>query len=248
MAITTTDGNQFLRLVPTANGSIAVKELRPWAPRVAAVDFSPDGQLVATRPFRGHEPTIELLRVTDLGGRYVLRGQQGDLGDVRFSPDGAVLASAGDSGVRLWSVSNGALLRLLSPDRASWLAFTPDGKLLVSGSDYWNSDKQVRVYDVSTGENLATNAGHSGGTSAIVVAPDGKVVATAGGNDGGVSILKLPNLSLLRELKPHLGAVSALAFVDQGRMLVVAGFDGSVRLLDVDSGKESCLTKEDRAH
>jgi len=64
---------------------------------------------------------------------------------VAFSPDGQNLASGSDdTTVRLWRVSDGALLRILV-GHTNWVSsvvFSPDGQTLASGS--W--DKTVRLW------------------------------------------------------------------------------------------------------
>ena len=43
-------------------------------------------------------------------------------------------------------------------------------------------DKSVRVWDVSTGQVLATLDGHTGPVHAVAFSPDGKVLASGGGD------------------------------------------------------------------
>ena len=56
----------------------------------------------------------------------------------------------------------------------SAVAFSPDGKLVVTGSN----DKTARLWDTATGNPVATLAGHDGSVIAVAFSPDGKLVVT----------------------------------------------------------------------
>ena len=82
-----------------------------------------------------------------------------------FSPDGKVFAGGwrqheGNCLLRLWDVSAGDLLRVISidDDYLEGVAFSPDGRSVFTGG--WHSG--IHVWDVHTGELLHTMTGPEG--------------------------------------------------------------------------------------
>src|SRR5262249_45835640 len=59
------------------------------------------------------------------------------------------------------------------------VAFSPDGKTVVSGS----IDRTVRLWDVATGQSLRTLQGHTDAVESVAFSPDGKTVVS-GSRDG----------------------------------------------------------------
>lgn len=81
-----------------------------------------------------------------------LRAHRSGVTAVRFSNDGAWLASASlDGTVRLWSTQTWKLLRVLNHRSEVYaIAFSPDGKLLVSGG----YDHRLVLWETNSGRSL----------------------------------------------------------------------------------------------
>ncbi len=94
-----------------------------------------------------------------------------------------------DKLIKLWDVCRPA--RKFARCAITWipiyaLAFTPDGKRLVSGA----ADRSVKIWDVATGTRLYTLSDPTDGINTIALSPDGSRVA-AGGLDKTIRVWKL---------------------------------------------------------
>ena len=81
--------------------------------------------------------------------------------------------------------------------KISGIAFTPDGRQLVSASD----DKTIRVWDLASGKTVRTirgesAPGHAGKVYAMALSPDGKWLAAGGWMDKSASTSRLRHIRL----------------------------------------------------
>jgi WD40 repeat protein/tRNA A-37 threonylcarbamoyl transferase component Bud32 len=201
------------------------------------------------------------------GERLTLRGGYNEgVHAVAFSPDGKILATAGDraqpallrihgarviGSVKLWDVATGKELATLQGHRAAvnCVAFAPDGRTLATGGG-GNEDEAydytVRLWDVETKQARAVLKGHTGPITSMAFSPDGKTLATGGGAGGIVAKLWDPATGKeLRSLRAEAqgGYRVAVAFTPDGKTLATGVNSGSVaeslRFWDVATGNES---------
>lgn len=137
-----------------------------------AMDFSPDGKILAAIPRYG-DHTIRLHSAETGEQLRSLTGSEGYPVGLTFSPQGHTLASGGrDEKVRCWEVATGKELFVLAghegPVQA--VAFSADGSRLASGG--W--DHVVRVWDVETAKQVKGFAGHEDIVTSLAFSPDGR--------------------------------------------------------------------------
>ncbi|WP_414590263.1 WD40 repeat domain-containing protein, partial [Scytonema sp. PCC 10023] len=67
------------------------------------------------------------------------------------------------------------------------VAFSPDGKTVASASE----DKTIKLWNISTGQQISTFTGHTDKVFSVAFSPDGKTVASASEDN----TIKLWNIS-----------------------------------------------------
>jgi len=139
----------------------------------------------------------------------------------------------------------GDALRVLEghADAVRSVTFSPDGRRLVSGSE----DKTIRMWDVKTGKKLTRYMGHAGAVTCVAVSPSGEHILSAS-TDHSIRLWSVETGEEVRRFGAsgrffggsagHTDAAVSVAFSPDGTRAISAGWDKSVRLWDVESGKE----------
>jgi WD40 repeat protein/serine/threonine protein kinase len=181
-----------------------------------------------------------------LGGH---RGRHwGPVRSVAYSPNGKLVASAGDDHlICVWdaeTLKERVLLRGHT-DAVLCLTFTPDSKRLLSGS----ADKTVRLWDIKGRKKLLKLEGHTNPVTCVAVSVDGtRALSGAGGPfDHTVRLWDLTGKG--REVvacKGHSGGVHAVAFAATTGTLLSCSRDRTLRRWNPQKGIEIGRTTFDQ--
>jgi WD40 repeat protein/DNA-binding SARP family transcriptional activator len=187
----------------------------------------PHGSLFAVSP----DPNqIELWSAVTLTVVRRLRGPFGDTSDIRFSPDGRLLAVAGTTHALVWDTRTRKLLRAFPAGGGSdTVAFSPDGRVLAVEGQPANA---IKLYDLRTGHQVVELPKRDGTPQDIDFSPDGKQLASAT-LAGDTDLWDVATGKLLAQFPNASPYDSAVSFSPDGRLLAVGDTSGNVVIWDV---------------
>jgi WD40 repeat protein len=151
---------------------------------------------------------------------------------VAYSPDSQLLASGDGAGeARVWNMPSGTL-RYVLPARGLelyTLAFSPDGKSLVTACTQKNMD--IYIWDAKTGKPDGVLKGHTKGIYEVSFAPDGETLVSAGW-DAVVRVWDFAARREVRAVPSPEGLPIRSVVVSAGGRIAVG--NGKVSLLEAD--------------
>jgi WD40 repeat protein len=199
--------------------------------QVLSVAFSPDGKTLATGSGNDFAddgiPTIKLWDLNSGKETATIRGPTGWVLSLVFSPDGKSLAWATGSRIAVWmDVETKNQLALPHMGAVGCVAFSPDGKKFVTGSE----DASVKVWDASVLRDKSVGQErdiirHADAVRAVAISPDGKTLATSWEKASTIKLWSLDTcqeVAALEEPKGVATSPNAMAFSPDGKTLAYA--------------------------
>jgi WD40 repeat protein len=140
------------------------------------------------------------------------------------------------------TVIDAAHIRMSGEDNDSkWTSLV--GELEIQVVDHAKSVEDAS----SSGQEMRTISGHSGGVLSVAFSPDGKRIVSGGSDEarksGEVKVWDANTAKEILTLKGHSKFVSSVGFSPDGRRIVGGGGDKTVRVWNADTGQETLTLK-----
>ncbi|KIK39017.1 hypothetical protein CY34DRAFT_808779 [Suillus luteus UH-Slu-Lm8-n1] len=159
---------------------------------------------------------------------------------VVYSPDTTLIATGGrdgpytgkpiESSVKIWDAKTGKLVATLKghTDTVLCLAWTKDGKTLISGSH----DSSIRIWNTTNWQQTAVLDEHTDTIFAIAISPNDRILASAS-DDKTARLWNLDNGKPISSPLQHADEVNCVSFSAGGKQLATACDDNNAYIWDV---------------
>jgi WD40 repeat protein len=198
----------------------------------SCVAFSPDGNVLASA---GQDQTIRLQDLAGRTSRAVVRGLDGPVGQMTFSPDGSRFFTRVGQSVQSWQTArdHAEPRTVLSLQKGDRVAFSPGGRYLAIS----RLDKTVELWATSTGQKLKS----------LPVPRADEPIDSLAVTDDGQRIVVVRHISLFildvasgrcppRPLLP--APTFGLVVSSEGRTAAVLETTGGIQLVDLSNGHD----------
>jgi DNA-binding beta-propeller fold protein YncE len=163
----------------------------------------------------------------------------GAVNDLRFSPDGTLLAVAGGQpsakgDLRLFTSREWKLKAVLAgqDDVVACVAFRPDGAKIASAS----YDRTLRIWNIATSKTERVLTAHSDFVTSVAWSPDGKLLAS-GSKDRSARLVEADTGAGKLTFSDRNEDVLAVAISPDGKTVVTAGMEPTLSWWNAETGE-----------
>lgn len=170
-------------------------------------------------------------RFIDTFGGQLLKAQQATV-----SPNGEVIAVGTMDGViQLWDAQKKSLLYSLKGHQANIkrIAFSADAQFIVAGDD----NGYVMLWDHSQRRMIGAFQAHKKGNTVFALSPDKQFLVTATTVSSVMTLWNVASQSPVYTFRGHHSGINGIHYTADGKTIVSASDDGSVKLWDVATRK-----------
>jgi WD40 repeat protein/DNA-binding SARP family transcriptional activator len=212
-----------------------------WGPLIS-LDLSPDGHTLALLDEDGTLTFVDTRTRDRIGQPYIALGVPDEsVDDVQFSPDGARVAVGGQAPAVLDAHTHRLItgLRIRKDRVVSSLRFSPDGRTLFAVLGFWDPthdpSASIQRFDARTGRALGAErfVARRPVIVNLMLAGNGRRLLTTSAEDG----IAIFDAHTLRPLERLPARAEGAALSPDDRTMLVGGRDGSVRFVDLVTGK-----------
>ena len=181
---------------------------------------SPDGKQLLTIDGAGDVHAVDLLH------HHLIdypRAHQDSGRSIDISPDGRLAASGADD-IVLWDITSMTKVARFEASTIVWsVAFSPDGRWLVST----HGDSSIRVWDVADRKLAGDLNGHAGAVRGVAFSADGRFIASAA-EDRSVIIWNADTRRKVSVLRGPSSRLTGVDFFSDGERVVSSAFRGGL--------------------
>jgi WD40 repeat protein len=210
---------------------------------LCSVAFSSDGKFLVSG---SHDKTIKLWDIATGREIKTFLGHTDIVKSVAFSPDGRqIVSGSSDKTIRLWDVATGREIKnFLTKNEyaANYVSFSPNGKLILSGSK--GAGFTIQVWDIATNREI-WNSGerYRNIVESITFNSDGKQILSGYG-DGTIKIWDITTGLDIITISGYTMGVKSASFFNDGKQ-IVNNSNRQIRFWDVTTGRENKVFPDD---
>ena len=193
---------------------------------VSAVAITPDGKRAVSASADNTLKIWDLTKEDKLG--VINSGHTFPITKIEISPDGKRVFSIAESILKVWDLLTEREILTLSPIKY----ITPNCKQGISQPE----NKTLKVWNLETGEETYTLAGHTDSINAIAITPNSQSLVSAS-SDSTLQVWDLETGEKIHTLIGHSRSVHEVVITPDGQIAVSISSDETTKVWDLETGK-----------